>query len=240
MNELHDINRFPKDWGIVVFPISMSRIGNAQSPERCIDALGSFTDKLSVTKGGVLFLYTEGMYMNFEDRAFETKNKFAQNAVNHMGGIKNLVRKNQLKFQIGSAFSFESWFQMYLSHNNFFSVLSDVRKFYESDEQFRELVIADAQSIGRELDERQLSFFMEEFTCTYLLVNQQLRLRNDYVLDREEWILLAYPGPVYTGQAYLVQKDPLNINKLSSNPYKGQYNLERNVFIPYLTYDLSA
>lgn len=240
MNELRDIHKFPKNWGHVVFPISMTRIGNALSPKACFEYLVHLQGKITTNKTGVHFVYSEGLYMNFEQDAYETKNNFAQMAAGHMNGIRKLLAKNIQQFQIETAFSFDSWFQMYLSHKDFFNVHRDVRRFYESDEGFQQQVARDAQEQGKELNERQLNFFLEEHTYAYLLLNEQMTIRNDYVLGREKWILLAYPGDAPKGQIYLFQRDPLAFNKLSNNPYIGQYDLERKVFIPYLEYDLSA
>ncbi len=230
--KIYDINKFPKDWGIIVFPISMSRIANAQSPEECIKALGFFLEKIQTNRVGANFVYSEGLYMNFEEKAYETKNKFAQDSISHMQGVRNLVAKNHWRFQIDHAFSFQAWFQMYLAYKDFISAMKTVRALYDNDVTFQKVVELDARSVGRLLDEKQLNFFLEEFTFTYLLINRELRLSNEFVNDREQWVLEVYPGKPLLGQAYLVQQDPLKIND-DSNPYKGQYNLLTNKFIPY-------
>lgn len=233
-----DINKFPKDWGIIVLPISMSRIGNAQSPQACIDALNFFLNKIDVNRVGANFLYSEGLYMNLEKDAYETKNNFARTAVSHMHGVRNLVAKNHRKFQIDHAFNFESWFQMYLSHKDFFEAFKEVKKLYETDPEFQKQVEIDAKEQGKELTERQISFYLEEHTFAYLLLNRELTLRNEFVNGRERWVLLAYPGNPPRGQIYLFQKDPLGLNE-DSNPYKGQYDLVNRRFIPYLRVDLT-
>lgn len=238
-NVFFDINKFPKEWGLIVFPISMSRISNAQSPQACIDALDFFLDKVSVNKVGANFLYSEGLYMNFEKEAYETKNRFAQSSVSHMGGVRKLIAKNYRKFQIESAFHFDSWFQMYLSHNDFFSVFSKIKSFYESDKEFRRYVTLDAQEQGKELSPEQISFYLEEHTFVYLLLNRQMRLQNDFVGGHETWTLLAYPGRPPRGQIYLFQQDPLKINS-DSNPYKGQYDLVERKFIDYGKVELDS
>ncbi len=238
-NKFFDINKFPQDWGIIVLPISMSRIANAQSPQECINALEHFLHKIVVNKVGANFIYSEGLYMNFEKEAYETKNRFAQNAVSHMGGVRKLVAKNFRKFQIDSAFHFDSWFQMYLSHNDFFSTFRAIKDFYESDEDFQKQVARDAQEQGKELTPQQINFYLEEHTFVYLLLNRQLTLQNDFVNGREQWILLAYPGRPPRGQVYLFQKDPLHINS-ASNPYKGQYDLVEQKFIDYHNVDLDT
>lgn len=238
-NEFFDINKFPKDWGIIVLPISMSRIGNTQSPAACIDALDFFLNKIVVHRVGANFIYSEGLYMNFETDAYKTKNQFAQNSVSHMNGIKNLVAKNGHKFQIDHAFSFESWFQMYLSHKDFFNAYKRIQEFYKNDIGFQQAVAQDAQDQGKELTEQQLSFYLEEHTFEYLLINRELSLGNDFVNGREQWVLNVYPGKPARASIYLYQKDPLQLNE-DSNPYKGQYDLMAKKFIDYEKVDLET
>jgi hypothetical protein len=238
-NKFFDINKFPKDWGIIVFPISMSRIANAQSPMACIEALDFFLEKIAVNKVGANFFYSEGLYMNFEKEAYETKNRFAQSAVSHMGGVRKLVAKNYRKFQIEAAFHFDSWFQMYLSHNDFFSIFSKVKNFYESDVEFQKYIALDAKDHGKELTPEQISFYLEEHTFEYLLLNRQLKLQNEFVNGREQWILFAYPGKPPLGGIHLYQQDPLGINN-DQNPYKGQYDLVEKKFIDFQKVDLSV
>lgn len=239
-NTFFDINKFPKEWGIIVFPISMSRIANTQSPQKCGEALDFFLSKISINQVGANYVYSEGLYMNFEKDAFKTKDNFAKTATSHMQGVKKFVKKNYNKFQINSAFHFDSWFQMYLSNQNFFKTMDEVRKFYKNDKNFRKYVAADAKEQKRKLDERQLSFYLEEHTFVYLLLNEKMTLQNDFVNERQRWILLTYPGNPPRGQVYLYQNDPLKINSESSNPYKGQYNLLSKKFIDYNRVDLET
>ena len=243
MNEHHnffDINKFPKDWGIIGFPISMSRIANAQSPQSCITDLEFLTQKIQTNQVGANFIYTEGVYMNLDHNAYETKNKLARTAVSHMRGVRKLISKNFQKFQIEDAFSFESWFQMYLSHKDFFKALKEVEELYETDTTFQKLIHQDAKDQGRELTKYQLSFYLEEHTFAYLALHRQLTLRNEFVKGREEWVLFVYPGSPLKGQRgqiYLFQKYPLKLG-IDTNPYKGQYDLLERKFIPYLEVDL--
>jgi len=238
-NTFHDINTFPNDWGIIVLGISMSRIMNGQSPKECMDALEHFLPKIRSNQVGANFVYTDGLYMNFEQDAFLTKKKFAQESVAHMGGVRNLIAKNSDKFQINHAFNFETWFQMYLTHSNFFGALKKVRDLYDADAEFQHWVKVDTEEAGRELTERQLSFFLEEHTLDYLLINRQLRLRNDFVNDREKWVLNTYHGKPPKAHIYLYQKDPLKING-DTNKFKGLYDLTEKKFIDYNNVDLST
>ena len=234
----YDINKFPKDFGIIVFPISMSRIDNAQSPKECIDVLYKFRDKVQEPKVGINFLYTEALYMNFEDKAYETKNIFAQKMVNHMNGIKNLVEKNYQDFQIHDGFHFDSWFQMYLSYNDFMSFLKTVKDDYVSDKTFQKFVQEDAQANNRELTEQQINFFLEEFAMTYLILNRKLTLTNAHVNGKEEWVLVVYPGRPLKGLIYFCQKDLLKI-ATDANHYNGFYDTLENKYYDFSKINLT-
>lgn len=238
-NELHDINKFPATWGMLLFPISMSRIDNSQSPQEYETFLKNFTSKVQVPKVGIHFFYTEGLYMNFEEKAFETKNAFIQKMVNHKNGVKKILKKNFREFQIEKAFTFQSWFQMCLSSNDFLSVFKQAKDFYDTDNKFQELIKKDSQLVGRELDEKQLQFFLEEFTFSYLAVYGKFEITNSYVEGKEEWELLAYPGKPFLSQIYFVQKNILNFEKKEKS-YIGHYDLTEKKYYDFLAIDVDT
>ncbi len=235
-NELGDINKFPLGWGMLLFPISMSRVDNSQSPQEYQKYLKFFTSKLQAPKVGVHFLYTEGLYMNFEEKAYETKNAFIQKMVNHKNGMKKIIKKNFLDFQIEKAFTFQSWFQMCLSSDDFIAVLKQAHDFYQKDTRFQELIKKDADLIGKELDEKQLQFFLEEFTFSYLAIYGKLEIINSYVDGKEEWLLLAYPGKPFLSQIYFIQANILGLEK-KKNFYIGHYDLGENKYYDFLKID---
>lgn len=232
VNEFFDINKFPKGWGSIICPISMNRISNVQSAENYLEHLRYFATKTSEPRVGIHFLYTEGLYMNMPGPAFEMKKSYAASAVSHANATQKLLKKHHLEFQIQDAFSFDSWFQMYLQHPDFLSACRTVEKFYDQDKTFQDLVREDALENEKEFTDYQKAFFLEEHTFVYLLLKMQFNLRNNFVAGRESWILMAYPGVPPKAQAYLFQKDPLNIGE-SKNPYKGQYDLVDKKFIDY-------
>lgn len=62
-NEFFDINKFPSDEGIIVFPVSMSLISTAQTAQKCWEYLDHFNpDKVAAPLIGLNFLYSEGLY----------------------------------------------------------------------------------------------------------------------------------------------------------------------------------
>lgn len=238
-NELHDINKFPATWGMLLFPISMSRIDNSQSPDMYETYLKEFTRKVQSPKIGIHFFYTEGLYMNFEEKAYETKNAFIQKMVNHKNGVKKVIKKNYLEFQIEKAFTFQSWFQMCLSSNDFLSVLKQAKDFFREDSKFQELLQADALSIKRDLDERQKDFFLEEFVFSYLAVYGKFEIVNAYVEGKEEWELLCYPGKPFKSQIYFVQKNIMGYEKKEKS-FIGHYDLIEKKYYDFLKIDLGT
>lgn len=232
--ELFDINKFPATWGMLIFPVSMSRIDTGQSPVEYEQFLKDFTSKVQTPKVGIHFFYTEGLYMNFEEKAYETKNAFIQKMVNHKNGIKKFVKKNFLEFQIEKAFTFQSWFQMCLSSNDFLAVLKQAKDMYELDPKFRELIKDDAEIIGRVLDEKQVQFFLEEFVFSYLAVYSKFEINNPYVEGKEEWELLCYPGKPFRSQIYFVQKNICGFEKKHKS-YIGHYDLTGKKYYDFLT-----
>ncbi len=231
-SEFFDINKFPKGWGLIVCPISMNRISNSQNAENYIEYLRAFAAKTSEPRVGIHFLYTEGLYMNMPGAAHEMKDSYAASAISHANACRKLLKKYHLEFQIQDAFSFDSWFQMYLQHPDFLSALRTVEKFYEQDAVFQDLLAADARENGKEFNEHQKAFFLEEHTFAYLLLNMQLKMRNNFVEGREAWILMVYPGTPPKAQAYLLQQNPLGLGPCQ-NPYPGQYDLVSKKFVDY-------
>ncbi len=235
----YSISKLPQSWGVLLFPISMSRIENAQSAKQCFEYVHIFDDKISAPKVGAHFVYSEGLYMNFEEKAYETKNKFAQRMVNHKSGLQKLVEKNFRDYQIPHAFSFDAWFQMYLSHPDYMSVFSQARALYEKDSLFQEYVARDSEAMQREVSQQQINFLIEEHVFSYLALNRQLKIRNEYVGGNEEWILLVYPGKPLISEIYFFQQDILNINT-DKNPYKGHYDLIEKKFYDFTSINLKT
>lgn len=238
-DELQDINKFPATWGLLLFPISMSRIDNSQSPEEYEKYLKFFTSKVQAPKIGIHFFYTEGLYMNFEEKAFETKNAFIQKMVSHKNGVRKFIKKNYLEFQIQEALTFQSWFQMCLSSNDFLPVLKQAKDFYDKDSKFQELIKKDTELAGRGLDEKQLQFFLEEFVFAYLAVYGKFEISNPYVQGREEWELVAYPGKPLLSLIYFVQKNIMNFEKKEKS-YIGHYDLSERKYYDFLKIDVDT
>lgn len=219
----YDINRMPKQPGLLLFGISLSRISTSQSPEQCFAFMEHFVHKIHLPEVGLNFIYGDGLYLNSPERAFELKKKFEPLIHQHKYGFRNLLAKHPLYVQ--RSFGYVPWSDMILGCKEFFSYLSELRRRYERDPELQAVVRKD---VGvDEPSPEQVSFVLEEVLMFYLAAKGKVELRNDFVEGRHTWVLWCYPGtPLYT-EIYLFKENVFALD----NPT----NVFQNCF-----YDLSA
>jgi hypothetical protein len=238
-NEFFDINKFPKGYGLIVMPISMSRIATGQSAEQCINWILDFgINKVIEPKIGLNFIYTDFLYFSSEEKASVLKKLFMSEVIKHKNGLQKLVSKNNQQLQIQQAFTFQNWNELYISTRDFNGDLIRIKKLFQNDDTFKKYLEEDILFYKRNKSDDQIDFFLEEHLVAYLLMYQQIRLRNEYILGREEWVLWMYPGVPSKGLVYLFQKNPFKLQ--TKNPYLGQYNLTNNKFYSFNNIDLEA
>ncbi len=241
-NKFYDINKFPKGYGILLFPISIARIDNrtGQDPQQCLEYVEHFSpSKVSEPKIGLNVVYGDYLYLHSQERASDLKQRFMNLVLRHKNAFQKIIKKNSKNFQIQHAFSYQVWNSLYLNYDGDFG--SDFRKFkkvYEKDELFQKYLSQDTEYANRELTEDQVNFFLEEFLLLYLISKGKISLPNEYVQGREKWILWCYPGVPMKGQAYTYQINFLNLNT-SENPYQNHsYDLAAKKLIDYMKIDL--
>lgn len=241
----HDINKLPKDYGILVFPISISRThaGTGQSAEECLNYIEYFSPKkISEPKVGLSIIYGDYLYMNSSEQASLLKEKFMNIVLNHKNAFSKLVAKNWEKFQIQQAFSFQVWNQLYLNYkgSSFTDAFKKLKDIYNQDEYFQKLIHDDALFCNREISKEQVDFFLEEFLLTYFITKKQVILPNEYVQGREKWILPCYPGSFLKGQIYLYQKNFFDLS-VPENVYENSfYDLSKKVLVDCTKIDLDT
>lgn len=242
--QFFDINKFPKDYGILVFPISIARVDNSsgQSSAECFEYIKHFSPgKVSAPKIGLNMIYADYLYFHSNEKAGVLKQKFMNLVLKHKNAFSKIVTKNHDRFQIQHAFSYEVWNQLYLSYDGDFD--HDFRlfkKWYEGDEVFQKYVKEDAVFCKRDLTEEQINFFLEEHFMLYLLSKKRIALPNEYIQGREKWVLWCYPGAPLKGQIYVVQSNPLKL-EASENIYQNHsYDLESKKLIDFTKIDLES
>lgn len=244
-NTFFDISKFPKDYGILVFPISIARMehGNGQSAPLCIEYLKHFApNKISEPKVGLNMIYGDYLYMHSQEPAAGLKSKFMTLIMKHKNGFMKLLQKEKTRFQIHQAFSFEVWNQLYLSYKggDFGDDFNDFKKWYKTDKVFQKYLKDDAEYCKRELTSEQIDFFLEEHFILYQFAKKRFSFPNEYVNDREKWVLWCYPGKPLKGTIYVYQKNPLNLS-VPENPYENcTYDLEAKKLIDFNRIDLET
>lgn len=238
-NVFYDINQFPKDWGIIIFPISMSRISNSQNAKTVIDTLKFFSPKkISKPVIGVNVLYTDYLYLYSDEPSNALKTTYTNLTISHKNSLTKLIQKNWQKMQITDAFNFSSWNQYYLQTNNFVDLLNKIYDLYKEDQRFKSYIEEDCNHFRKPLNNNQISFFLEEHLMTYLMIFTQIDLPNNYVKNREKWVLISYSGTPEKALIYLIQQNPFNLK--TDNPYIGQYDLEQKKFYDFTRLDLET
>lgn len=237
-NNFFDISKLPADWGLLILPISMARLANAQAPETCIEYLRWISKtKIQAPTVGVHIIYGDSLYLNNDiaENGIADLNKkrlmYMQEAETHKFRMLKLIKKLRTsEFQIPQAFEFTAWNQALLNTKNFASHLSKLKKIYNSDILFQKYLKEDSDYIGRKCTEAQINFFLEEHLFAHLMGHGNTVFHNIHVQDRQKWILWCYPGRPPKALIYLNQLNPFKL--VSTNKYeKTQYNLtEKKLF----------
>lgn len=231
-----DINKLPKDYGILVFPISISRAenNNGQTPEQCFDYLSHFSPKkISAPKIGLNMIYGDFLYMHSQDPASSLKAKFMSIVLKHKNGFQKIINKHWNDLQIQHAFAFQVWNQLYLDYKDgdFSTDFARIKKIYQQDGYFQKLVNDDAIFCGREINDEQINFFLEEHLMLYLISKKRINLANEYIQGREQWILYCYPGSPLKGQIYMYQKNFFELSAPENSYENSAYDLSKKLLI---------
>lgn len=240
-NAFFDFGKLPADKGILFFPLSISKLRNRQNPENVIQDLYNFYPKKMTTPSiGVNYAYSDFLYLYSNEPAVGLKDSFMRQVIQHKNALQKIVKRNQVDFQIQEAFSYMNWNQLYIGTSNFDHLFDELKKVYESDSLLKKYVQQDCEAYGREADENQINFFLEEALLFYLVQKNQVRLPNEYIENQQKWVLICYPGKALKTIVYV---SLLNICKVdwADNPYQNAfYDLESKRLIEYDRVDLET
>lgn len=240
-NQFFDINRLPPSKGLLIFGLSMSKLGNRQNAESCMaDIRHLATDKVSMPLIGLNFIYSDFLYLYSNRPAPELKNSFMNQIIDHKNGMQKLIEKNRVDFQIQHAFNYMVWSQLYVGTNDFRHKFEKLKKIYETDEKFQKYLAEDCEAFGREIEDNQVNFFLEEVLVMYLLSKNEIKLPNEFIEGNQKWILWCYPGRPLKSEVYIHQMNPFQLN-WPENPYQSsQYDLEAKQLIDFNRVDLET
>ena len=156
-----------------------------------------------------------------------------EQVISHRNGMQKIIEKNIHEFQIQQGFNYLVWNQLYVGTKDFATKFATIKDIFRNDSLFRDYVKKDCDDFGREMEENQVNFFLEEMLMFYLTLYGQVKLPNEYIDNNQKWILNCYPGKPLRGTIYLGLLNPFKF-KDSGNPYlNAQYDLDSKQLIRY-------
>lgn len=219
---LHDLNQLPTD-GYVVFPLSMSRLGNAQSAEECYRWLEFFEKKIQILGLDAVFLYTNGLYYNDDDPALEVRKKTNGQMISHSNAVRNIVIKKR-KY-MPQAIHFVPWDYIVLNSPKFSVYYERLKKLYREGGEFHKLVLEALKD--RKETEAHANFIIEELAVSHIIRQKEIELPKTLV-RKDNFRLIAYPGPPLKADIYQWKKKILPQKK--DFPFcASHYDLDKEV-----------
>ena len=233
-----DINQFPSEEGMIVFPISMSKINNSQNAAACLKWVEWLTTKIKRHKGiGAAVLYSDYLYFHMEERTtLDLKKGFLTNMIGHKNALSNILITHDT--YIPKAFSYHTWGQFVLNQPKFMVYLNKLHQLFEKDLFFQELAKKDTKDFGRKLSTQQVMFFLEEALVLHLLTKGMIPIDNEFINHHEQWILVCYPGKPLRTEAYLYQKDFFKLSNPKNRYENHFYDLEGKKLYDFMQLDL--
>lgn len=243
INQFFDINKLPPEEGILVFPISMSKISTSQNAKKCFDYMEHFTfkkkSKIIKPHVGLNFIYGDYLYLHSQEKASKLRKKFVPLILSHKHNFLNILKKNE--WYIEKAFAFSTWSQLLLEAKDFTNYFGTLKKIYAKEKEFQKHIRDDLKLLGRtKLDENQLNFFLEEILVLYLISKGRIKLYNEFVDGHEKWILICYPGIPLKSEIYLHQKNPFKLSNPKNKLENSYYDLKNNILYDYDRVDLKT
>lgn len=241
-NEFFDINKFPAESGILVFPISMSKISNSQNAQKCFEYMEHFTqNRKAVVKPhvGLNFVYGDYLYLHSDEKSHVLRNKFLPLIIGHRQNFINIIKRNP--WYIQHAFGFTTWNQAFLECDSFMNYVGKLKQLYSQDKKLQKYIQEDLENFGKKkLDEHQLNFFLEEILLFYLIAKGKLKLHNEFVQGHEKWTLICYPGPPLKSEIYIFQKNPFKLSNPENKYENCYYDLDKKILYDYTRVDLET
>jgi hypothetical protein len=230
----YDINKIIGN-GTLILPISMSRISSGQTPEDCYDMLSYFRDKLASFNNDAILMYTNGLYFNTEDIAYEKRKKTNAQIIDHTNKMRDLI--NTRREFIPKAIHFMPIDYVILNSATYQIMFSMLKKREVDDEHFRNFIKADIN--GRDYSEAHINFILEEIVVGHLIREQFVDLPVT-LAKQDEWRLICYPGIFLRSEVYSHQQNLLEKNPNCTNEFRGtMYDFKDHILHVFSDIDLA-
>jgi hypothetical protein len=128
---------------------------------------------------------------------------------------------------------------MILEAKDFNGFFGELKKIYKSHGDFQRLVVEDLKDKA-EVTENEENFILEEILMFYLASKGRVRLRNDFITDKQKWVLWCYPGKPLLSEIYLYQKNLFDLHH-DENVYQNcYYDLTNKKLYDYTKIDIGG
>ena len=115
-----------------------------QSAKDCIEYIRHITpSKITKPFIGANFIYSDFLYLYSGVESMILKKKFTDLIIRHKNSLQKIIEKNPIEFQIGNAFNYLSWVQLYLGTKDFHENLNKVKNIYREDSLFQKYIAED-------------------------------------------------------------------------------------------------
>lgn len=233
-SEFFDLSRVPGN-GFLIFPLSMSRLHGAQSPNAIYEFLEFFEKKIEEKTVDVIFIYTNGLYFNTLNSASDIRKKTNAQMVTHKQELLNIIKK--AKRFTPRACHFVAWDYFILQAEKFSDLYSTLQSLKINDPIFKSII--DIEIEDRPKTTESYDFIIEETVITYLIRQKLVPL--PYTLSHPEgWRLIIYAGDCLLSDAYVhnhkilpVNKNIINLERYPSHFTSAMYSMSKKKLIEY-------
>ncbi|MEC8220947.1 MAG: hypothetical protein VX028_02645 [Nanoarchaeota archaeon] len=239
LQEDGDILEFPRQPGLMIFPISMAKIQGEQSPKKIFDFI---VEKVlqKMWKGdpiSVLIIYSTSFYERYNVNLGKDMGQLAKE---HEVELKKLIAG--VSYLEKSAYSYMDWDEFinkYIDRKKLFEARDHLYKLSLEDEKFGSYLLSDIARLKKQDTDDGRLFILEEAVLFYMILKEyHFTFKDDFTKNMNRWIILCYSGFALKVFAYLHQKNYFNVTS-SNNLFQDTfYDFKSNYLYKYQELDI--
>lgn len=223
-----------KNSGQLILPLSMAKLHTEQNPQEIYDFLAHFEERIQDAHVDVYLLYTNGLHFNTKEDSLDLRRKSSSKISRHAQTLKSIVDKKG-KF-IPKAFHYLAWDSLILNCPLYSDFLSLLNKEYSKKSTFYDAVTIDIESLGRNVNEENICFILEELVVTHIIRQKLISLPTCLSCNSDSWRLISYPGNALISDVSISQGNilPRNNEKRFTNKYHNAfYDWKNKILLDY-------
>ena len=234
-----DLVKLPNKSGLIIFPISMGKITGEQSAEKVFNFIkNKVLEKLwdNSEPISILILYSESFYKKY-NMGHPNHLKLIKE---HETKLKSLIKS--VSYLEDSAYSFYNWDEFINKFGNYYEIEKGrdyLLKLSELDDVFGKYLSETITRLNQVdcLDSRK--FLLEETVLFHYLLKEHINYTDDFVKNRNKWVLIAYSGFALKIIAYVHKHNVFKLDGNSKNVFQDTfYDFKSGYLYQYNNLDL--